>query len=97
MFLLWTKCDSIAHECGQIGVPALVISFNCPKETAKQRFLSRKLPDRLHDDDAMFEKRFAEFEREEGEIVQYYRSQGQLEEVNGPSFCHPYSIYTGVG
>lgn len=67
-----------------------MISFNCPKETAKQRFLSRKLPDRLHDDDVMFEKRFAEFEREEGEIVQYYRSQGKLEEVNGPSFCHSY-------
>lgn len=74
----------------QIGVPALVISFNCPKETAKQRFLSRKLPDRLHDDDVMFEKRFAEFEREEGEILQYYRSQGRLEEVNSPSFCHSY-------
>lgn len=66
-----------------------MISFNCPKEIAKQRFLSRKLPDRLQDDDVMFEKRFAEFERENGEIVQYYRSQGTLEEVNGPSFCTP--------
>lgn len=74
-----------------------MISFNCPKETAKQRFLSRKLPDRLHDDDMMFERRFAEFEREEGEIVQYYRSQGKLEEVNGPSFCHSYSTYIGAG
>lgn len=87
MFLLWTKCDSIAHEYGQIGVPVLVVSFNYPKETAKQRYLSRKLSDRQHDDDVRFEKRFAEFEREEGEIVQYYRSQGKLEEVNSPSFC----------
>lgn len=69
-----------------------MVSFNCPKETAKQRFLSRKLPDRLHDDDAIFEKRFAKFEREEGVIVQYYRSQGKLEEVNGLSCCRSYSI-----
>lgn len=66
-----------------------MISFNCPKEIAKQRFLSRKLPDRLHDDDVMFEKRFAEFERENGEIVQYYRSQGKLEEVNKPIIMPP--------
>lgn len=70
-----------------------MISFNCPKEIAKERFLSRKLPDRLHDDDVMFEKRFAEFERENGEIVQYYRSQGKLEEVKSPSLCH----HTNIG
>ena len=64
-----------------MGSPALVISICCPKETAKQGYLSRKLPDRLDDDAQMFEKRFDEFDVNNPAIVDYYRAAGTLEEV----------------
>lgn len=65
----------------QIGTPALVIFFQCPQETARQRYLSRKLPDRLLDDEKMFVKRFEQFDRENPDILHYYQSAGTLEVV----------------
>lgn len=65
----------------QIGTPSLVISFQCPQETARQRYMSRKLPDRLLDDERMFVKRLEQFDRENPEILHYYQSAGILETV----------------
>jgi len=53
----------------QFGKPVLVLSFDCPKSIAKGRYLSRKLKGREGDDEAMFEKRYNEFEKEKEGIV----------------------------
>jgi adenylate kinase family enzyme len=65
----------------EVGTPVLVISIRCPKEIAKQRYLNRRLPDRLGDDAEMFEKRFDEFDVNNPAIVDHYRAAGTLEEV----------------
>ncbi|KAI9824975.1 MAG: hypothetical protein M1826_007227, partial [Phylliscum demangeonii] len=59
----------------------LVIHVQCPKEVARERYLSRHLPGRLEDDGAMFEQRYAEFERENAAIVAHYRAVDKLIEV----------------
>lgn len=76
----------------QILAPALVISLQCPKDAARQRYLNRRLPGRLHDDKEMFEKRFEEFEVENANIIYYYRSKGILEEVNRRTRPSPFQI-----
>lgn len=65
----------------QIGTPTLVIFFQCPQDTARHRYLNRKLPDRLLDDEKMFVQRFEEFNIENPDIVLYYQSAGTLEMV----------------
>lgn len=65
----------------QVGTPTLVIFFQCPQEKARQRYLSRKLPGRLLDDEKMFAKRFEEFERENPDILHFYQVAGTLEVV----------------
>lgn len=59
----------------------MVILFKCPKETAKQRYLTRKLPGRLDDDEVMFEKRFTEFERKNPSIMDFFKWEADVEEV----------------
>ena len=71
----------MAHGKLQIGSPVLVIFIQCPRETARQRFLSRRLPDRVDDDATLFEKRFDEFDKMNPTIVNHYRAGGILEEV----------------
>jgi adenylate kinase family enzyme len=56
--------------------------FNCPKEIAKQRYLTRNLEGREADDEAMFEKRYKEYVEENEEIVREYRERGLLVEVD---------------
>lgn len=65
-----------------VAEPILVLFFNCPKETAKQRYLTRNLEGREADDEAMFEKRYEEYVQENEEIVREYRERGLLVEVD---------------
>jgi len=54
------------------GAPHLVLLFHCPRELAEARFLKRE---RSADDSAeVFRKRYDEFERLNGEIVDMYRA-----------------------
>jgi adenylate kinase family enzyme len=69
------------NEIYQIRSPDLAISLHCPEDIARQRYLSRKLPGRLLDDQTLFEKRFQEFERENPRIVQHFHAAGNLIEV----------------
>ncbi|RMZ77156.1 hypothetical protein DV737_g4495, partial [Chaetothyriales sp. CBS 132003] len=62
--------------------PILVLFFNCAKEIAKQRYLTRNLAGREADDEAMFEKRYEEFVRENDDLVREYRQQGLLVEID---------------
>ena len=56
--------------------------FTCPKEIAKQRYLTRNLEGREADDEAMFEKRYEEYVQENEGIVREYRERGLLVEVD---------------
>ncbi|MCJ1232039.1 hypothetical protein MMC12_008720 [Toensbergia leucococca] len=68
---------------GLVRNVAVVIQLNCPREIAKRRFLDRKLPGRLHqDDEAMFTKRVSEFEQENDEIAHFYRQKNMLFEID---------------
>lgn len=60
----------------------LVLFFNCPKQIAKQRYLTRKLKGRESDDETLFEKRYEEYVRENEDIVCYYRQLGILVEID---------------
>lgn len=60
----------------------LVLFFNCPKEIAKQRYLTRNLEGREADDEAMFEKRYEEYVQENEGIVREYRERELLVEVD---------------
>ncbi|KAI1977330.1 hypothetical protein LOZ51_006224 [Ophidiomyces ophidiicola] len=66
----------------QIGKPALAIYLNCPKDEAKRRYLSRNLPGRIEDTTDMFEKRYAEYDKNNTPILERYRQTGILEEVD---------------
>jgi len=65
-----------------VAEPILVLFFNCPKEIAKQRYLTRNLEGREADDEAMFEKRYKEYVQENEEIVREYQERGLLVEVD---------------
>ena len=66
----------------QIQKFELVIYLQCPRDIAKQRFVDRKLPGRLHQDDVtMFNKRFDEHEEKSLAVVQHYDSIGILVNV----------------
>lgn len=73
--------SEFAAKIEQVGNPALVIFVQCPKKTAQQRFLNRRLPDRHNDNEMMFKKRFDEFEEKNPPIVSHYYSAGKLLEV----------------
>ena len=58
-----------------IGKPAMVVLFECPKDVAGSRFVNRQRED---DDDAgMFERRYGEFERLNPEIWERYAEVGK--------------------
>lgn len=65
-----------------MGKPDLVLFVSCDKEIAKERFQTRKLPGRLDDDVELFEKRNAEFEMLNEEVVAYYQTKGILVQVS---------------
>lgn len=59
--------------------PSIVLSFDCEKSEAKRRYLARKRGD---DDEAMFEKRYAEFEKENPALEKHFGDLGMLLKVN---------------
>ncbi|OBT71263.1 hypothetical protein VF21_09929 [Pseudogymnoascus sp. 05NY08] len=65
----------------QFAKPELVLFFNCPKEVARQRYLTRNLEGRETDDEAMFEKRYQEYVKENGAIISQYAGRGLLLEI----------------
>jgi adenylate kinase family enzyme len=66
----------------QFGEPKLVLLLICPKEIAKQRYLTRKIEERAADDEAMFEKRYEEYLRENAEIEEGYLERGYMVEAD---------------
>lgn len=61
--------------------PDLVLFFDCPGEIAQRRYLSRGLPGR-DVDVRIFERRFEEFERLNGEVVEEFEKRGILIRVS---------------
>lgn len=66
---------------GDFLQPDLVLFFDCPREIALQRYVSRGLPGRDVDGN-VFEKRFGEFERLNGELVEEFEKRGILIRVS---------------
>ena len=58
-----------------------VVFCDCPKSIAKERYLSRKLPGRLEDDEALFNTRYQEYEELNPEVVEHFKRKGTLLEV----------------
>ena len=50
----------------------------CPEKIVRERYLARKLPGRLDDDEALFDRRYKELNPE---VVEYFRREGKLLEV----------------
>lgn len=61
--------------------PDLVLFFDCPGEIAQRRYLSRGLPGR-DVDVGIFERRFEEFERLNGGVVEEFEKRGILVRVS---------------
>jgi adenylate kinase family enzyme len=64
----------------QTGKPDLVLFFECPKQLAKVRVLTRNLGNRIDDED-MFETRYTEYCTNNPKIVEYYRKMKILLQV----------------
>jgi hypothetical protein len=60
----------------QICMPSLVVLFDCPAAVAKDRFLARKRED--GDNEAMFAKRYAEFETNNQIIMERYAETAKI-------------------
>ncbi|PSK42131.1 hypothetical protein B9Z65_4045 [Elsinoe australis] len=80
--------DGFPRDTGQIdtveqvlGEPKLVLYFDCPGSEAKRRYLTRKLEGR-DENEAVFEKRFQEFQQKNGQIVEHYAKQGKLIKID---------------
>jgi adenylate kinase family enzyme len=54
---------------------------DCPEKIVKERYLARKLPGRLEDDEALFDKRYKEYKELNPEVVEYFKREGMLLEV----------------
>ena len=54
---------------------------DCPENIAKERYLTRKLPGRLEDDEALFDKRYGEYKKLNPEVAEYFRREGMMLEV----------------
>ncbi len=64
----------------QTGTPCAVFYFNCPQETARYRVTHRQLLGRDRDE-ALFDRRYAEFRLKNPAIESYYRDLGLLTEA----------------
>ncbi|TAQ86794.1 hypothetical protein B7494_g4879 [Chlorociboria aeruginascens] len=62
--------------------PRLVLLFDCLKDIAKQRYLTRNLKGREADDQGIFEKRYKEYTMENEAITSQYREQDLLLELD---------------
>ena len=54
---------------------------DCPEKIAKERYLTRRLPGRLEDDEALFDRRYKEYQELNPEVLEYFRREGKLFEV----------------
>ena len=54
---------------------------DCPRNILEERYLNRKLPGRVEDDKVLFDKRYAEYERLNPEVVEYFRRERMLLKV----------------
>ncbi|KAI9736468.1 MAG: hypothetical protein M1818_006202 [Claussenomyces sp. TS43310] len=61
-----------------LGLPDLVLFFDCDKSVALSRYLARKIQGRLGDNAELFQRRHAEFERLNPAVLEYYRHLGLL-------------------
>ncbi|OAL46253.1 P-loop containing nucleoside triphosphate hydrolase protein [Pyrenochaeta sp. DS3sAY3a] len=68
--------------------PDLVLLFDCDGDEAKTRFTTRQIPGREGDDSTVFDRRYAEYCRNNPEIVEHYRSKGILVEVDTSKETH---------
>lgn len=67
----------------QMGISSLVISLQCPREVALQRYLARHDPTRPGGNEEVFSKRFAEFETENPKILDRHEQfRGTVIEVS---------------
>lgn len=73
--------DDEKEEGVEFLQPDLVLFFDCPGEIAQRRYLSRGLPGR-DVDVRIFERRFEEFERLNGEVVEEFEKRGILIRVS---------------
>lgn len=73
--------DEKEEEGSEFLQPDLVLFFECPGEIAQRRYLSRGLPGR-DVDVRIFERRFEEFERLNGEVVEEFEKRGILIRVS---------------
>ncbi|PGH10580.1 hypothetical protein AJ79_05402 [Helicocarpus griseus UAMH5409] len=65
----------------KLRMPSLVISLQCPKETARDRVLSRTIDDQSLNDKETFETRFDLFTLKQPDVLYYYRAASTLLEV----------------
>lgn len=79
--LTGTSDDENKEEGLEFLQPDLVLFFDCPGEIAQRRYLSRGLPGR-DVDVRVFERRFGEFERLNGEVVEEFEKRGILIRVS---------------
>ncbi|PGH00003.1 hypothetical protein AJ80_09240 [Polytolypa hystricis UAMH7299] len=63
----------------------IVVFCDCPRDIIKHRYLSRRLPGRLEDDEALFDERYAEYEKLNPEVVDWFKQERTLIEVSPPS------------
>lgn len=73
--------DDEKEEGLEFLLPDLVLFFDCPGEIAQRRYLSRGIPGR-DVDVRIFERRFEEFERLNGEVVEEFEKRGILIRVS---------------
>lgn len=76
------RLDQAAAIEAIIGKPILVLLFDCPESSAQARFLTRKLAGREADDDQTFRKRYNEFNQLNPQIVEHYKAEGSLVEID---------------
>ncbi len=54
----------------------MVLSLECTREVALGRYLARRDTSRPDGSEAVFAKRFDEFEKENGEVLGFYENRG---------------------
>ncbi|KAK2745550.1 cytidine monophosphate (UMP-CMP) kinase 1, cytosolic [Myotisia sp. PD_48] len=56
----------------------LAVFCDCPKAMVKMRYINRKLPGRLEDDEALFNARYREYEELNPAVIDYFRNEDML-------------------
>ncbi|MCJ1286341.1 cytidine monophosphate (UMP-CMP) kinase 1, cytosolic [Xylographa opegraphella] len=76
------RLDQAASFAPHMIKPMLVIHVQCPRDVALNRYLSRKLPGRLDDDEELFHRRYHHYLRHNDDISAHYRAMGVLVEID---------------